>query len=386
LTQKPTGNANNRLLALDGLRGLACAGIVLLHVWMYDHGAPHGGGQKNVLDLVIGELRLGVPLFFVLSGFLVYRPFVAAALDGRGGPSLRTYALRRAARVLPAYWAAVIGAFVLLRVLDHPYRVPAGQLPTFLLFAQNQDPSVVNHLDPPLWTLCVEVTFYLLVPLVGLLALRLGRRRGRQLALAGALTLLGAALVAAAALGHWPRTTTSSLVTNLTSFAAGMYAAVLVHRRELSRTTALALLAAGIALIVGDGVWHAAALGAQQVRDVGADQPAAIGFALVIAAFAGSSLRAGPLATAPLTTMGTLSYAAYLWHFPMIYALRQLGAWPGNLALAFAATMAVTCAIALASWRLLEQPIIRLAHRTTQRRRWRSATWRRAVIDELPVR
>jgi peptidoglycan/LPS O-acetylase OafA/YrhL len=70
----------------------------------------------------------------------------------------------------------------------------------------------------------------------------------------------------------------------------------------------------------------------------------------------------------------------------MIYALRQLGAWPHNLALAYAATMAVTCTIALASWRLLEQPIIRLAHRTTQRRRWRSATWRRAVIDELPVR
>jgi peptidoglycan/LPS O-acetylase OafA/YrhL len=70
----------------------------------------------------------------------------------------------------------------------------------------------------------------------------------------------------------------------------------------------------------------------------------------------------------------------------MIYALRHFDLWPGNLALAYALTMAVTCAIALASWRLLEQPIIRLAHRTTQRRRWRSETWRRAVIDELPVR
>jgi len=280
----------------------------------------------------------------------------------------------------------VLGAFLLLLVIDHPYQVPPGELPTYLLFAQNQIPPTANRLDPPLWTLSVEVTFYLLVPLVGLLALRLGRRRPRQLALIGALAVLGAGLVAAAALGHWPRTTTTSLVTNLTSFAAGMFAAALVHRRDLSRAAALALLLAGIALVAGDGVWHAGAFGSQLLRDVGADQPAAIGFGLIIAAFAGSSLRAGPLATAPLTTMGTLSYAAYLWHFPMIYALRHFKLWPENLALAYAATMAATCAIAAVSWRVLEQPIIRLAHRTTQRRRWRSSTWRRAVIDELPVR
>lgn len=381
-----TDKANNRLLALDGLRGLACAGIVLVHVWMYDHGVPGGGGDKNALDYVIGELRLAVPLFFALSGFLVYRPFVAAALDGRGAPSLRTYALRRAARILPAYWVTVLGVFFLLRAIDHPFHVPAAHLPTFLVFAQSYDPDTFNRLDPPLWTLCVEVTFYLLVPLIGLLALRLGRGRGRQLALVGALAALGAALVAAAALGHWPATTTTSLVTNLTSFAAGMFGAALVHRREISRGAGLALLLGGIALIAGDGAWHAGALGSQELRDLVADQPAAIGFGLVIAALHGSSLRAGPLAAAPLTTMGTLSYSAYLWHFPMIYALRHFGLWPANLALAYAATMAVTCTIALISWRLLEQPVVRLAHRTTQRRRWRSATWRRAVIDELPVR
>jgi len=378
-----TGKANNRLLALDGLRGLACAGIVLVHVWMYDHGAST---DKNALDYLIGELRLAVPLFFALSGFLIYRPFIAAALDGRGAPSLRTYALRRAARILPAYWVTVIAVFFLLRAIDHPFQVPASHLPAFLLFAQNYDADTFNRLDPPLWTVCVEVTFYLLIPLVALLAIRLGRHRGRQLALVGALAALGAALIAAAVLGDWPRTTTTSLITNLTSFAAGMFAAVLVQKRDLRRRTAVALLLGGLALIVGDAVWHAGAIGPLQAREIGADQPAAIGFGLVIAAFAGSNLRAGPLATAPLTTMGTLSYGAYLWHFPMIYLLRHLKVWPENLAFAYAATMAVTCAIAAVSWRLLEQPIIRLAHRTTQRRRWRSATWRRAVIDELPVR
>jgi peptidoglycan/LPS O-acetylase OafA/YrhL len=380
-----TNKDRARLVALDGLRGAACAGIVLLHVWMFDHGVVGGGGDKNLLDLVIGELRLAVPLFFVLSGFLVYRPFVAAALDRRPAPSVRTYALRRAARILPAYWAAVIGVFLLLRALDHPFAIPAAQLPTFLLFAQNQDPATLGRLDPPMWTLCVEVTFYLLVPLVALLALRLGARRGRQLALTGGLAVLGAALIAAAVLGHWPKTATTSLLTNLTSFAAGMGAAALVHRRELSRAVATAVLAAGVALVVGDGIWHAGAIGPQLARDIGADQPAAIGFGLIVAAFAGSALPAGPLGSAPMRSMGTLSYGAYLWHFPAIYALRTWGAWPENLVLAYAATLAATCAVALVSWRVLERPLIGLAHRTTQRR-WRSATWRRAVIDELPVR
>lgn len=380
-----TASVNNRLVALDGLRGVACAAVVLVHVWMFDHGVLGGGGQKNLLDHVLGEMRLGVPLFFVLSGFLVLRPFVAAALDRRPAPGLRTYAVRRAARILPAYWAAVIGAFFLLRAIGHPAQIPAAQLPAFLLFAQNQDPDTLGRLDPPMWTLCVEVTFYLLVPVVGILALRLGAHRGRQLALAGGLIVLGAGLVAASVLGHWPRTTTASLLTNLTSFAAGMLAAVLVHRRRVSRRAAIALVLAGVGLVIGDGAWHASMLGTQELRDIGADQPAALGFGLVIAGLAGSSLRGGALARAPLTTMGTLSYGAYLWHFPAIYALRHAGAWPDNLVLAYAATMGVTCAVAAISWHLLEQPIVRLAHRRTQRR-WRSPTWRRAVIDELPVR
>jgi acyltransferase-like protein len=69
-----------RLEALDGLRGLAAFGV-LLHVWMFSYG-DIGKPPKGFADLAIGELRLGVQLFFVLSGFLIYRPFVGAALDG----------------------------------------------------------------------------------------------------------------------------------------------------------------------------------------------------------------------------------------------------------------------------------------------------------------
>lgn len=355
-----------RLHALDGLRGAACAAIVLVHVWMFDYG-DSGHGPKSALDLAIGELRLAVPLFFALSGFLVYRPFVAAALEGRPGPRLSRYALRRAARILPAYWATVLGAFALLRVLDHPHAIDASQLPAFLAFAQNQSQATINRLDPPMWTLCVEVTFYLLVPLVGLAALRLGSVRARQLALVGGLAALGAALVAAAAVGHWPKTTTTSLLTNLTSFAAGMAAVALVHGRDLRRRTARALLAAGAALVVADGAWHALAIGPYEWRAIVADQPAALGFGLAIAALAGSPVRMRALEVPPLTTIGLLSYGAYLWHFPVIYALRTWDWMPQRLLTAYAAVLGVTLAIAWVSWRALEQPAIRWAQRSRQR-------------------
>jgi peptidoglycan/LPS O-acetylase OafA/YrhL len=352
----------SRLRALDGLRGLACVAIVAVHVWMFDHGDA-GRPAKTALDYAIGELRLAVPLFFVLSGFLVYRPFVAAALDGRRGPRLGSYTRKRVARIVPGYWAAVIGVFFLLNAINHPFAIPASELPRFLLFTQNQSELTLNRLDPPMWTLAVEVTFYLLIPVVGLLALRLGAGRGRQAALIGGLFALGAALIAGAHFGHWPETTTTSLLANLSTFAAGMGAAALVHGRELRRRTGWLLVAAGAALVVGDGIWHALAIGPFTWRATIADQPAAVGFALVVAGLAASPARIRAFDVPPLTTAGTLSFGIYLWHFPTIYALRAWGWWSPNLLVALTSTLAIASALALLSWKVLEQPAIRWAHR-----------------------
>src|SRR5690606_2259458 len=175
------------------------------------------------------------------------------------------------------------------------------------------------------------------------------------------------AFVAAAAIGDWPRTTTTSLLTNLTSFAAGMGAVALVHGRELRRGAAWALLLGGVALVVADGAWHALAIGPLAWREIVADQPAALGFGMMIAALAGSAVRVPALERRPLTTLGILSYGAYLWHFPVIYALRSWDAWPERLVPASAAVYAVTFAIAWVSWLALEQPVIRWAHRRRPR-------------------
>ncbi|HWT93967.1 MAG TPA: acyltransferase, partial [Solirubrobacteraceae bacterium] len=217
--------APTRLDSLDALRGLAALGIVVLHVWMFDYGDAHRP-EKGFLELAIGELRLGVPLFFVLSGFLLYRPFVASALDGRAPHQLRRYAIRRVARILPAYWLALLAGFFLLRHLDHPSQAMWSELPVHALFLQNYFVETLKDVDPPMWTLGVEVAFYATLPLFGWLGLRVARTRTRQALLCAALAVAGAVVAGVSMVQRWEPTVTNSLLTHTHEFAAGMLVAV----------------------------------------------------------------------------------------------------------------------------------------------------------------
>ena len=98
---------DRRLASLDGLRGLAALAIFIFHGWLYTMPAPDALARSAVGDYVAHELRLGVVLFFVLSGFLLSRPWFAAALGERRLPALGRYVRARAARILPAYYAAL---------------------------------------------------------------------------------------------------------------------------------------------------------------------------------------------------------------------------------------------------------------------------------------
>jgi peptidoglycan/LPS O-acetylase OafA/YrhL len=361
-----------RLDALDGLRGLCALGIVVLHVWMFVYGDA-GHPAKGPLDLFIGELRLGVPLFFVLSGFLVYRPFARAALERSRPPRLGAYALRRAARILPAYWLALAASFIALRQIDHPLQVDLEQLPVFLLFAQNHFDSTAQHLDPPMWTLGVEVAFYVFLPVAAWCALRLGGGRTRQLALCG--TLIGAGVLAQvlAVRQGWPDTLTDSLPLHLSEFGAGMAVAVAAHGRLLRRRSAWALVFAGAALILANGTWHALQMGDREVRQLIGDLPGVLGLALVIAGLATSTVRARALSLGPARWLGTLSYAMYLTHYVVLLVLRGTGHWPETLPAALLAVCAWTLPIALLSWVLIERPAIRWARRRTSTRAPRPA-------------
>src|SRR5215470_12524338 len=202
---------------LDGLRAAAAAAVLLTHV-----GSLTGYSLTGTpVSWVLSRGDVGVPIFFTLSGLLLYRKWAAAALTGVPAGRVAVYLRRRALRILPAYWAVVL---IALPVLNP---VPARQVwpwLQYLLLLQNYDVhpwwtgTGATGLAQ-MWSLVVEVSFYLALPLLAAaltwFACRGGRggrgedgedgvrRRARRL-LAG-IAVLAASSVGWQVLAYYPR-------------------------------------------------------------------------------------------------------------------------------------------------------------------------------------
>ena len=187
-----------RAAAVDGLRAVAALSVLGYHAWLYTRDRVSAGVRGSLADELAHELRLGLVLFFVLSGYLLYGPWVRAALDRAAAPRTAAYLVRRAARIVPAYYAAVAGSIVLLWGLDATpgVRLPAADdLWLFALFGQNFSVDTLLSLNAPLWTLAVEWSFYLMLPVLGWLALRLrGASREAQAIVPALFLVAGVAL------------------------------------------------------------------------------------------------------------------------------------------------------------------------------------------------
>lgn len=357
------------------MRGAAALGIIAVHVWMF---VPNTGlaTPGTFSDELIGQLRLGMPMFFVLSGFLIFRPFAAAAIEGRPLPRLGVYALRRVARVGPAYWVAILLTAAVLASLGSGYAQPASVLPSFLLFLQVYDPAAMGTLNPPTWTVAVEASFYLLVPLFAILVAavtaRLSDRRHRRAVLAvacGGVLVAGAVVLGQASLQGWGVDVRHTLPARLASFGAGMLVAVLAYGRQVPRRGTIALAAAGTALVLMEAGWLVFDIGPTAMHQALVDTPASIGFALIIASVATGSLPGSVVfERGPLQWYGTLSYGVYLVHFPVIYVLRTIDRFPDQPAVAIALVLGISTVLAVVSWHVLEKPAIAWARRRTPSR------------------
>src|SRR3954464_9754345 len=191
---------SGRFPLMDSLRAIAALSIVGYHV------APHAGAFENdVTTALAAQLSSGVALFFLISGCLLYRPFVVAHATGEAFPSVRAYAWRRFLRIVPAYWAALTltGILIAPEVFDRPL--------LFYGFAQIYSPGAVFQGIPLAWTLCIEVTFSASLPFWALALRRVARGResiwriealGLVLLFFGGLFWRGGALAGAHPLPH----------------------------------------------------------------------------------------------------------------------------------------------------------------------------------------
>jgi peptidoglycan/LPS O-acetylase OafA/YrhL len=366
---------DRRSASLDGMRGLAALSIFVFHGWLYTMPAPDASNRSSIGDYAAHELRLGLVAFFVLSGFLLSRPWFAAALEERRPPNLGRYVRARAARILPAYYAALAGSVALLWGLSGTPGLrlpPSEELPLFMFFGQNFSPATVMKLNPPMWSLAVEVTFYAVLPLIGWLAARLPPRRRMQALAPLALLALGLTYnwtIAGAGLGMTVSTNHAAM---LPYFAVGMVGALALHGRAIDMTVKRILIASGVALVLGDAAVKAAE--SAHTIDVGEaflvirDLPSAVGFTIIICALAAAPVSR-VLGSRALSGLGTISYGFYLWHVPVLMVLRGYDLLPLHPVAGTLVALVPSLAVSTLSWFALERPILRWNARRNRRAR-----------------
>jgi peptidoglycan/LPS O-acetylase OafA/YrhL len=152
--------SGERLDVLDGLRGLAIALVVWYHAWLVS------GQSIAGVNFVAEAGFLGVDLFFFISGFCIFFPYARARREGRPGPTTRRFFFRRAIKILPSYLLALA---VFAIVYHARFASPADaaiQIASHLAFVHTLSPLTFGAISGPLWTIGVEVQFYVLFPLL----------------------------------------------------------------------------------------------------------------------------------------------------------------------------------------------------------------------------
>jgi peptidoglycan/LPS O-acetylase OafA/YrhL len=358
--------------ALDGLRGIAIA-MVLWHHFVEQHLPPGRGSWLGWLRAATGLSWSGVDLFFALSGFLIG----GILIDNRSSPRLaRVFYLRRAARILPLYYATLVvtAAAVAARLPGSYHLFPAWVYPLFLTnFAVGWAGSWDWLPLSVLWSLAVEEQFYLAAPWV---VRAVPPARLPQL-LAGLVALAEAGRLAVWLCGGAARHLPFVLAPlRMDALALGFLAAWAVRSpgaapflRSLGAHWRACLLA-GAGLFVGlallrppEGSMNLALFGYLLIAAV-------MALVLLVAAAFRPPQLARLLEFGPLAALGRHSYFVYLWH-PLIGGtiIALLGgggfvldSWTGAGLVALA--VAATWAAAVLSWKWFEAPIIARAHRT----------------------
>lgn len=357
----PPGNP--RFPAVEGLRAIAALSVLCSHVALV-------GGGGYVYDHLRHALGAGVTIFFVISGFLLYRPFVAGRLRGGSGPRVRDFARRRVLRIVPAYWLAL----TCLAVLPGLPGVFGSHWWRYYGLIQTWFPS--HSLDGPVaWSLSVEATYYVILAFLPLAATLLTRWRvswlGREV------VILAGLFTAAVAWRLHPVVLFQTPVGYLLWFLAGMALAVasVAMREHGSAPEAQRLLQrhSGWCWLPALGVASVMFATSRTAWDVQYCLRTVYASLIVVpAVFVG--LRPGRVArllTNPvLRWLGLISYGIYLWHYGVLLGLQEMGSYKwlpfGNVFLSGVIALAVTVLCAAVSYYLVEAPLLRLKYRGDQ--------------------
>ncbi|QZA08968.1 acyltransferase [Mycolicibacter heraklionensis] len=352
----------DRVASLTGVRAVAALLVVGTHAAYTTGKYTHG-----YAGLLGSRMEIGVPIFFVLSGFLLFQPWVRANALGRPDPSVRRYAWHRVRRIMPAYVVTVLLAYVIYHYRTagpNPGHNWVGLLRNLTLTQIYTDNYMFGYLHQGLtqmWSLAVEVAFYVVLPLLAYVALVwLCRRQWRPALLLVGLTAAAAITPAWLTLVHTtdflPDGARLWLPGYLAWFVAGMMLTVL----QAMGVRCYGFVAIPLALIcyliastpiAGEPTTSPAKLSEALVK---------AGFYAVIAALMVAPLALGNrgwyarfLASRPMVWLGEISYEIFLVHLVlmelvMVEVLRT-PVYTGSMLALFVVTMVVTVPV---SWLL----------------------------------
>jgi peptidoglycan/LPS O-acetylase OafA/YrhL len=371
-----------RFPLMDSVRALAAFSIFIFHVFRE---LEPGGWVHNVTN----ALSIGVPVFFVISGFLLYRPFAVAHLSGARPPQTIPYAWRRALRIVPAFWVA-LGVFIAFSGQDTPVR----EWPFLFGFMQVYDPTHLTDGLDAAWSLNNEVVYYAMLPVIAFAVRsaagpsRPSRLRWEIAGLVGLLLVSIGYKAAFFSFGDLASPRDSSFLFhpawNLDIFVIGMALALWSAHREVTGDedawraptvaragrwwlAALALfvgttfLADVYTQVVGNSLTHALRASAALL--------------FVIPAVAVTADRTVPrraLSARWLMGFGTISYAFFLWHAMFLNAVMSLRTGreqhaltdTGLVVIAFAGAIVAS----IVSWVVIERPALSLKRLVPERR------------------
>jgi peptidoglycan/LPS O-acetylase OafA/YrhL len=307
---------------LDGVRGLAALAVALYHAFLFTGRTGDSYADLPVLGRIVGFGYLGVPVFIVLSGYVLALP-VLSQPDFRLRHGFANYIGRRARRILPPYYAALIITLILIAAIplmrhesgtqwDSKVPVTGGGVVSHFLLLHDLKPGWIGQINGPLWSIAVEWQIYFLMPLI---LLPLWRRLPPAL-VAGAAVLV---TVLPSAVGVHRLDYAHPWLVGL--FACGMLAAQATMRvdwslRWLRPATAIAGVLLVATLLVA---WHQA-----HDNPWAAETATGIVVAAMLVLAGRPALDGRPgrvrgfLQTRPVTLLGLASYSIYLLHSPLL--------------------------------------------------------------------
>ncbi len=368
---------------VDGLRAVAAIGVLLTHSAISSGLVTTAATGFRYAQ----RLEVGVTIFFVISGFVLYRPFLLARVD------TQRYAWRRAMRIVPAYWIALTVTGILLGhdIFQRPL--------AYYGFAQIYSQDTLTGGLIQAWTLDVEVTFYVFLPLWAWLLSRASLRQQ-----AYALVGLAAASMVWKIAFVWSGSARQvvdtpwlhSLPAYLDTFALGMGLAILSLSPPRVKRPVLLWLVAAVAFWVVSvkiGIGYRLFEPYTRWQYMGKH----VLFAVVGATLVASAVLAAPgrgvvgrvLGNRVALWLGLVSYGIYLWHVTVLQVLEELGFQRSlhfhPFLVVTAVTLALTSAIAALSWYFAERPLLSLAPRRARDRRPREQDRDERERGHLPV-